>query len=177
MRRIMNLILGWVKGFAIISGIIAILYFGITGAVAKRKLAKLTAEQTTAQVSISTNDQEIIKELETEVKEKNDKIKNLKQKIKNLESDIDNRYLEIKFPTNGLYYKEAFEVQYFADPECTKKISDVTFLSPEKDTGRSSTNDLPIYILRTEDGGFCYCPQTSSPYLITLEKWNEMQTE
>lgn len=147
-------------------------------------IARTNSLQKQVDALVAGNDKKYANELSTKVEslekdnsDKDKKIKELKQKIKNLETVPDNRYLQIKFPTDGNLYKEAFEVQYFADPECTKELNDVTFLSPEKDTGRSSINDLPIYILRTEDGGFCYCPQNSSPYLITEEKWKEMQEE
>ncbi len=114
-----------------------------------------------------------ISELESQLEAANNRIVELEQQING--GIQDNVYFDLRFPTDGNYYKEAYdEVPFYSDPTCTIKISDVRFMSSEVDHGQAE-NGLEIYCLRMDNGQICYC--TESPYLITEKKYNEMHEE
>ncbi len=110
---------------------------------------------------------EEIQSLKEQIKEKENKIAELEQQVKTVE---DETYMQLKFPSDGNYYKEAYnEVQFYSDATCTIKIDNVRFMSSYVDT--SAENGLSIYCLRKDDGKICYC--TESPYLITENDYKE----
>lgn len=111
-----------------------------------------------------------ISELESQLEAANSRIAELEQQVNG--GVQDNVYFNLRFPADGNYYKEAYdEVQFYSDPTCTVKISDVRFMSAEVDL-RQAENGLEIYCLRMDNGQICYC--TEGPYLITEKKYNEM---
>lgn len=110
---------------------------------------------------------------ESNLEDANKRIAELEQQISS--GVEDNTYINIKFPSDGNYYKEAYdEVQFYSDPYCTVKLSNVRFMSPNIDNSQAE-NGLSIYCLRMDNGEICYC--TESPYLITEGKYNEMKEE
>lgn len=114
-----------------------------------------------------------ISELESQLEDANSRIAELEQQING--GVQENVYFNLRFPTDGTYYKEAYDdVQFYSDPTCTVKISDVRFMSAEVDV-RQAENGLEIYCLRMDNGQICYC--TEAPYLITEGKYNEMHEE
>lgn len=121
--------------------------------------------------------QEEIEELEQQVKKYKAKIDLLEQ---GLDRDIDSaEYLNLKFPSDGNFYKEAYdEITFYTDPTCTIELeTEATFMSPEIDTVEAE-NGLAIYCLRLYNNEICYCPQNKGqPYLITEEKYNELKAE
>ena len=111
-----------------------------------------------------------ISDLESQLEDANSKIAELEQQISG--GVQDNVYFNLRFPTDGNYYKEAYDdVQFYSDPTCTVKISNVRFISAEVDS-RQAENGLEIYCLRMDNGRICYC--TKEPYLITEKKYYEM---
>lgn len=111
-----------------------------------------------------------ISDLESQLEDANIQIVELEQHINS--GVHDNVYFNLRFPTDGNYYKEAYdEVQFYSDPTCTVKISDVKFMSAAIDSTQAE-NGLEIYCLRMDNGQICYC--TEAPYLITEGKYDEM---
>ena len=111
-----------------------------------------------------------ISDLESQLEDANIQIVELEQHINS--GVQDNVYFNLRFPTDGNYYKEAYdEVQFYSDPTCTVKISDVKFMSAAIDSTQAE-NGLEIYCLRMDNGQICYC--TEAPYLITEGKYDEM---
>ena len=111
-----------------------------------------------------------ISDLESQLEDANIQIVELEQHINS--GVQDNVYFNLRFPTDGNYYKEAYdEVQFYSDPTCTVKISDVKFMSAAIDSTQAE-NGLEIYCLRMDNGQICYC--TEAPYLRTEGTYDEM---
>lgn len=137
------------------------------------KQEKIIRMYETTYISDESETAKNISELESQLEAANSRIAELEQQING--GVQDNVYFNLRFPTDGNYYKEAYdEVQFYSDPTCTVKISDVRFMSAEVDT-RQAENGLEIYCLRMDNGQICYC--TEGPYLITEKKYNEMHEE
>lgn len=114
-----------------------------------------------------------LSELESQLEDANSIVAELEQKISGMSED--ETYLNIAFPTDGNYYKEAYdEVKFYADPTCTIEIKNVRFMSATQKSEQAK-NGLEIYCLRMDNGKICYC--TQSPYLITEQKYIEMQQD
>lgn len=129
--------------------------------------------QVSVQKQENVADEEEIQKLKKQLKEANKNLIELEQEAN--EFIEDNNYLNIKFPSDGNYYKEAFDsVTFYSDPTCTEKLDDARFMSPEIDSAQAE-NGLNILCLRLDNGEICYC--TDSPYLITEGKYNEMKEE
>lgn len=129
--------------------------------------------QVSVQKQENVADEEEIQKLKKHLKEANKNLIELEQEAN--EFIEDNNYLNIKFPSDGNYYKEAFDsVTFYSDPTCTEKLDDARFMSPEIDSAQAE-NGLNILCLRLDNGEICYC--TDSPYLITEGKYNEMKEE
>lgn len=117
---------------------------------------------------LSNYEKEKQKDLEERLEIANNKIIDFEEL-----KDNDSTYLNVKFPSDGNYYKEAYDsVIFYEDPTCTIEIENVRFWSPVIDTAKAK-NGLDIYCLRLDSGKICYC--TQSPYLITEEKYRERQ--
>lgn len=113
-----------------------------------------------------------IEELEEEIKEYKKDAEVKKQEEESLRIE-DKNYLNVKFPSDGNFYKEAYDaVTFYSDSTCTKELKNVRFMSPEVDTAQAK-NGLNIYCLRMDNGEICYC--TESPYLITEGKYQELK--
>lgn len=115
-----------------------------------------------------------ISELESQLEEANSKVAELEQQINGVTND--ETYLNIAFPTDGNYYKDAYdEVKFYADSSCTIEVAGkVRFMSATQKQEQAK-NGLQIYCLRMDSGKICYC--TESPYLITEQKYIEMKNE
>lgn len=127
-----------------------------------------TAEETEQVENISA---------EEELKEARIRITELEQQISS--GAEDNTYLNIKFPTDGCYYKERNDaITFYSDPTCTVKISSsIRFMSQTRDSDEAE-NGLAIYCLRMDNGKICYCPQNKGyPDLITEQEYNQIKAE
>lgn len=134
------------------------------------KQNKIIRMYETTYISDESETAKNISELEIQLEAANARISELEQQVNG--GVQDNVYLNLRFPTDGSYYKEAYdEVQFYSDPTCTVKISDVRFMSAEVDV-RQAENGLEIYCLRMDNGQICYC--TEGPYLVTEKKYKEM---
>lgn len=148
--------------------------FSFTGCTSKRDILK---EQQETNNRLSNIEEKLNGEESEEVTELRQQLADAQIQITELEQQTngkndDETYIHLKFPSDGSYYKEAYDsVTFYSDPECTKKISNVRFMSPEMDSTQAE-NGLNIYCLRMDNGKICYC--TDSPYLITEAKYNEM---
>lgn len=120
----------------------------------------------------STDKDKKIEELEKELENYQQQENYEEQEDIIQESKVDNEYLNVKFPYDGKYYKEAYNsVTFYSDSTCTEEIYDARFISAGIDEAQAK-NGLIIYCLRLDSGEICYC--TQRPYLITEEKYNEM---
>lgn len=125
--------------------------------------------------------EEIIQVQEEKIQELQQELQNVKIEKERLEKrtesaiEKDENYLNVKFSSDGSYYKEAYDkVQFYSDSTCTIKLDNVRFMSAEIDYAQAG-NGLNIYCLRLDSGIICYC--TERPYLITEEKYNEIKSK
>lgn len=136
----------------------------------ERRIEQLEQEKEQVQVN---EDEDQIKELQQQLKEANSEKEELEKKANAIAND--GNYLNVKFPSDGNFYKEAYDqVQFYSNSACTIKIDNPRFMSPEIDSAQAE-NGLNIYCLRLDSGMICYC--TESPYLITEKKYNEIKSE
>ena len=159
------------KVLGIIILVVVVIFFakGCGDSNKKRELQN----QITVQNQENAEEQEEIKRLKQQLEEANKELIELEQEVNEIVED--DNYLNVKFPPDGNYYKEAFdEVIFYSDPTCTEKIYDARFMSPKIDSAQAE-NGLNIYCLRLDNGEICYC--TESPYLITEGKYNERKAE
>lgn len=131
-------------------------------------LAKVTSENNQLQDRIT--------ELEQDLKAANDRANAAEQSL--VGTTEDESYMQMKFPSDGNYYKEAYdEIKFYSDVTCTQPIKDARFMSAEIDTG-VATNGLQVYALRLDSGKICYCSQNEGrPYLVTEQCYNELKAE
>lgn len=161
------------KVLGIIAGIVVIIYVisSVKSCYSKEQSRKIIDSGTI--YSTKQQNEEIEKLQEELEKYKQQEIINEQEEIS---MDVeDNAYLIVKFPSDGNYYKEAYDrVTFYSDSTCTEEIDDARFMSPEIDKAQAK-NGLEIFCLRLDNGRICYC--TESPYLITEKKYNELKTE
>lgn len=149
--------------------------FSLTGCGAsKREILKEQKETnnrlTNIEERLDGKESEEVTELRQQLADAQIQITELEQKTNGITDD--GTYVSLKFPSDGNYYKEAYDsVTFYSDPECTQKISNVRFMSAKIDSAQAE-NGLSIYCLRMDNGKICYC--TDSPYLITETKYKEM---
>ena len=127
------------------------------------------------QETLAGEDSEEIADLKQQLSEALSKNAEYEQQTNCASNDA--TYVQLKFPSDGNYYKEAYdEIQFYSDSECGRddKIFDVRFMSPEVDTVQAEKG-FTVYCLRMDSGEICYC--TESPYLITESKYIEMHEE
>lgn len=114
-----------------------------------------------------------VAELENKLAEANKKVEKLESVIS--ATSKDEIYIKVKFPSDGNFYKEAYdEVQFYSDPECTQEIETPSFISKNVDNAQAK-NSLNIYCVLTESGTIVYC--TQPPYLITEDEYEESHKE
>lgn len=147
--------------------------FSLTGCASKREILKEQKETnnrlTNIEEILDGKESEDVTELRQQLADAQIQITELEQQTNGVTDD--GTYVSLKFPSDGNYYKEAYDsVTFYSDPECTQKIFNVRFMSPEVDSTQAE-NGLSIYCLRMDNGKICYC--TDVPYLITEAKYKE----
>lgn len=161
------------KVFGVIIGIVVLIYVisSVKSCYRKEQSRKIIE---TGTIYTTKQQDEEIEELQKELEEYKQKAELAEQEEISVEVE-DNTYLTLKFPSDGNYYKEAYNrVTFYSDPTCTEEIDNARFMSPEIDAAQAK-NGLDIFCLRLDNGKICYC--TESPYLITEKKYNEFKTE